>query len=63
MLGWFASDFFARSPVLVFPLVGLGLFFTVFVTVSLRAVFTNKAKIERLAALPFEEPGESGERS
>jgi hypothetical protein len=55
MLGWFASDFFARSPVLVYPIIALAIFMTVFVTVSLRALFRPKSELERLAALPLTE--------
>ena len=55
MLSWFASDFFARSPMLVYPIVALGVFMTVFLTVSLRALFKPKSELERLAAMPLSE--------
>ncbi len=55
MLGWFAGDFFARSPVLVYPIIALAIFMTVFITVSLRALFRPKSELERLAALPLRE--------
>lgn len=55
MLGWFASDFFARSPMLIYPVIALGIFMTVFVSVSLRALFKPKTEIERLANLPLSE--------
>jgi len=54
MLSWIASDYFARSPVLLYPLVALGLFMTVFVAVSLRAFFGSAERFEALAQLPFE---------
>jgi hypothetical protein len=54
MLSWIASDFFARSPVLLYPLVALGLFMTVFVAVALRAFLGNAERFEALAQLPFE---------
>lgn len=54
MLSWIASDYFTRSPVLLYPLVALGLFMTVFVAVALRAFFGNAQRFEALAQLPFE---------
>ena len=54
MLSWFASDYFAQSPVLVFPLVALGIFMTVFMVVSVRTIFTRKASFDRIAAMPLE---------
>lgn len=58
MLGWFASDYFSQSPVLIFPLVALGLFMTVFMVVSLRALFARKPNLDRLAQLPLESDDE-----
>ena len=55
MLSWISADFFARSPVLVFPLVALGIFMTVFVVAALRAFRTDKARLDALAQLPFED--------
>lgn len=55
MLGWFASDFFARSPVLIYPVIALGLFMTVFISVSLKALFLKKSEVDRLAQLPLSE--------
>jgi uncharacterized membrane protein (DUF485 family) len=54
MLGWFASDFFARSPVLIFPLVALGLFMTVFVLATVRALMANREHLDRMSRLPLE---------
>ena len=54
MLSWFASDFFARSPMLAYPIVALGIFMTIFVTATLRALFRNKDEVDRLARLPLE---------
>lgn len=53
MLSWLASDFFARSPVLAYPLVALFVFFAVFAGASLKAVLTRRSEIDRLARLPF----------
>ena len=55
MLGWFASDFFAESPVLFFPVLALMIFMTVFITVSLRALFKPKSELDRLAQMPLSE--------
>lgn len=54
MLGWFATDFFAKSPVLGAPLLALGIFFTVYVTISLRTFLTKKERFDYLANLPLE---------
>lgn len=37
------------------PMVSFGIFFTVFVMVSVRAMFLGKSERERLAAMPIEE--------
>lgn len=53
MLGWLASDFFARSPVLAYPLFALLVFFVVFMAASIRAALTKRVEIEHLSRLPF----------
>jgi hypothetical protein len=53
MLSRFSADYFARSPLMIFPLVALALFFTVFVAVSIRAARTKRDELERMAALPL----------
>ncbi len=55
MLGWFASDFFARSPVLIYPVIALGIFMTIFISMSLKALFLKKSEVDRLAQLPLSE--------
>jgi hypothetical protein len=40
---------------LLYPVVALGIFMTVFITVSLRALFKPNAEIERLSRLPLSE--------
>lgn len=55
MLGWISSDFFARSPLLILPLVALGLFMFVFISVSLRAWRTQSEMIDTLSKLPFDD--------
>jgi hypothetical protein len=46
-------DFFARSPALICPVIALGLFMTIFVTTSLRALRADRARIDRLARMPL----------
>ncbi len=63
MLGWFASDFFAQSPLLAFPLVGLTIFITVFGVITLRTIHmgkghAGKARIQHLASLPLNDSNE-----
>ncbi len=48
-----SADYFARSPLLIYPLIALGLFFLVFVIISVRAMRTKRAELDRLAALPL----------
>lgn len=55
MLGWISSEFFARSPVLIFPLIALGIFMTVYITAAVRIMRTDKSKLDELAALPFDD--------
>lgn len=63
MISWFASDFFARSPVLLFPVVALALFITVFMLVSLRALLWKRQDLEAVSRLPLEEDSNQGEAS
>jgi cbb3-type cytochrome oxidase subunit 3 len=53
MLSQLAADYFARSPVLAFPIVALALFMVVFVAVSVRALCRQRAELDQLAALPL----------
>jgi len=54
MLSLIASDFFQKSPMLVFPLLALALFMLVFFVVTVRTVLTNKSRYESVARLPLE---------
>lgn len=54
-MSWIAMDFFARSPVLLGPLVALALFFAVFVSASGRALLTRRTVVDRAARMPFED--------
>lgn len=54
MLGRYAAEFFEKSPALIFPLIALGIFLTVFVTLSVRAIRMDRAQTSGLSRLPFE---------
>ena len=53
MLSQLSSDFFARSPLLAWPVLALGIFMCVFVTVSLRALLSRRDEMQRMAELPI----------
>jgi len=53
MMRLISSEFFARSPVLIFPVLALGLFFAVFVLISLRALLTQREEMDAAARLPL----------
>jgi hypothetical protein len=53
MLTQFAAEFFARSAVLAYPILALGLFLVVFLGVSLRALLTQGAELNHMANLPL----------
>ncbi len=53
MLSQFSADYFARSPVIVFPIVALAIFMVVFIAVTVRALRSNKDEVDHLAALPL----------
>lgn len=55
MLSQLSADFFARSPVLAFPIAALGLFLLVFIGVSIWAMSRTQRDIEHLAALPLQD--------
>jgi hypothetical protein len=55
MLSAFSADYFARSPLLVFPVIALGLFMVVFVAVTARALLTRKSELAHMANLPLED--------
>jgi len=58
MLSQMAADYFARSPVLAFPLVALAIFLVVFLGVSLRTLLRDKKYIDRMAELPLHDTHE-----
>lgn len=51
------SDFFARSPALLGPVIALVLFMIVFVAASIYALRTQREKNDRMALLPLQEDG------
>lgn len=53
MLSQLAADYFARSPVLAYPIAALGLFLLVFIGVSLRAALCSRSDMDRMARLPL----------
>jgi cbb3-type cytochrome oxidase subunit 3 len=54
----FAAEFFANSPVLLFPLITLVLFFIVFLAVIVHVMRMKKSKADEYAHLPLEEEEE-----
>lgn len=56
----FSAEFFARSPVLVFPLIALGIFFVVFVAITLRVMLTQREESDAAARLPLEATPQGG---
>lgn len=59
MLSWMATDFFAQSPVLAYPVAALGIFMLVFAAVTLRILLAPKERIDALARIPLDdEPGD-----
>lgn len=53
MLSQLTADYFARSPVLAFPIAALGIFLLVFIGVSVRAALRAQSEMERMAQLPL----------
>jgi len=51
----FASEFFAQSPALLYPVIALVLFFTVFVVVVVRVMRMSAAEADYNARIPLEE--------
>ena len=51
----FAAEFFAESPVLLYPLIALALFFTVFLIVVIRVWRMKSKDADYYARMPLEE--------
>ncbi|MGB5268761.1 MAG: hypothetical protein WBN30_19375 [Polyangiales bacterium] len=54
----FASEFFANSPVLLYPLLALALFFIVFLVVIVRVMRMKTSDVDEYARIPLEEESE-----
>ncbi|MEM6961097.1 MAG: hypothetical protein AAF355_10635 [Myxococcota bacterium] len=72
MLSWLASDYFAQSPLLAFPVIAMILFMAVFSAMAFRAMRTTREELDRMAQLPLRSerysvsarsssPGDSGD--
>jgi cbb3-type cytochrome oxidase subunit 3 len=51
----FASEFFAQSPALLYPMLALLLFFVVFLAVVIHVFRMKPSEVERLARIPLED--------
>jgi len=51
----FAAELFEQSPALLYPLIALLLFFTVFVVVVIRVVRMKASEADQHARIPLEE--------
>ncbi|MGB8332095.1 MAG: hypothetical protein WCE62_18360 [Polyangiales bacterium] len=51
----FASEFFEQSPVLLYPLIALLLFFVVFLVVLVRVMRMSATEIDQCARIPLED--------
>ena len=54
----FASEFFENSPVLLYPLLALALFFIVFLGVIVRVMRMKTSEVDEYARIPLEEESE-----
>jgi cbb3-type cytochrome oxidase subunit 3 len=54
----FASEFFEQSPVLLYPLLSLALFFIVFLVVLVYVLRMKAPEADRYARIPLEEESE-----
>jgi cbb3-type cytochrome oxidase subunit 3 len=52
---WMVSDFFARSPVLLGPVIALVLFMIVFTATAIYALRTHREQNDRMARMPLKE--------
>ncbi len=51
----FAAEFFADSPALLYPMIALVLFFTVFLVVIVRVLRMTASEADHNARIPLEE--------
>jgi len=54
----FASEFFSQSPALLLPVIGLVLFFTVFLVIVVRVIRMKTSEVEHNARIPLQEESE-----
>lgn len=57
MMRLLTAEFFQRSPLLIFPLVALIIFFVVYVGIALRTYTRKKDHFDPMARLPLDESG------
>lgn len=50
-----AFDFFQQSPVMAAPLIGMLIFFAIFLMIIVRVVFARRDEMDRSAQLALEE--------
>ena len=55
MMRMLTADYFARSPVLILPVIALVLFFLVFTGVVLVTYLSKKSRFDTIANLPLDE--------
>jgi len=53
MLAQISADYFARSPLLMLPVLALGIFFLVFLGISVRTALLGREDLQRMASLPL----------
>ncbi len=53
-----AAEFFERSPVLLYPLLALALFFIVFLVVIVSVMRMKKSKADEYARIPLQKESE-----
>lgn len=53
MIGWIAKGFYSASPALIFPVIALAIFFTVFGLIIVYVVRMDNKEIEHDAKLPL----------
>jgi hypothetical protein len=51
----FAADFFSQSPALLLPILGLVLFFSVFLVIVIRVMRMSASEVDHNARIPLEE--------
>jgi cbb3-type cytochrome oxidase subunit 3 len=60
MLGAMAREFFAASPLLLFPVLALFLFLLAFTVATWRALRQPRAELDPIARLPLTDDAEEG---